>query len=160
MTDNKTYLQTLIHSLEKKAVVLEQLINITKVQESMMKDDNFDSDKFNRTLEKKGRLISQITQLDIGFESVYNRIKDLLQGDKDSYKAEIRKLQELIGILTDKSVKLQAMEQQNKSKVEFYISNRKKKIKDQKMSLRVAKIYSGNMPDRYQEKSCFLDRKK
>ena len=109
------YLSVLEDSLKKKLQILDELTDYTMQQQELLKVEELDYEAFDRLVDQKEPLIQKIMELDQGFETVYDRIKEQLLGNKEQYAAQIRALQSLIGELTDKSVKLQTMEQRNKS---------------------------------------------
>ena len=98
--------------------------------------------------------------MDQGFETVYDRIKEQLLGNKEQYAAQIRALQSLIGELTDKSVKLQTMEQRNKSAVEQQFRKSREKIRQGRQNKQAALNYYKNMNNSNYVPPQFLDDKK
>ena len=119
----ENYLSVLEDSLKKKLQILDELATYTMEQQELLKAEELDYDAFDQLVEKKDPLVQMIMELDQGFETVYDRIKEQLIGHKERYVAQIRTLQDLISELTDKSVKLQAMEQRNKTAVEQQFRN-------------------------------------
>ena len=101
-----------------------------------------------------------MNQLDVGFDSVYNRIKDELISNKYKYQPEIQKMQTLITELTELSVKLQVMEERNKVKMQNCMIAQRQKIKQSKVSSQSAASYYKNMANQHQGQSYFLDKKK
>lgn len=160
MDNDNTYMHILISTLTKKNLILDELINITKLQENYLKVVPQDMESFEVSLDAKEEIIDRLNQLDIGFESVYERVKEELQKKKDIYRDEILHLQELIRQVTDKSVKLQALEKHNKMQMEVYFSNKKQEIKNFKKSNQMASNYYKSMVDKHQGDSYFLDKKK
>ena len=101
-----------------------------------------------------------IMELDEGFETVYDRIKEQLIGRKEQYAVQIRILQNLISELTDKSVKLQAMEQRNKTAVEQQFRKSREKIRQGRQNKQAALNYYKNMNHSNYVPPQFLDDKK
>lgn len=160
MDNQNVYINILINTLAKKSAVLDDLIDITLLQESYLKEAPQNMDSFEETLDNKSELINNLDQLDDGFEAVYERVKEELKSKKDLFQNEVLKLQELIRQATDKGVKLQALEQQNKLKMEAYFLTKKQEIKNFKKSSQTASNYYKSMIDRPQGDSYFLDKKK
>ncbi|BCN32553.1 flagellar protein FliT [Anaeromicropila herbilytica] len=161
MNNNKTYIELLVNSIGTKAKVLDEIILITKEQEKMLSiGSNMDIDKFNDSTEEKGVLIDRLNELNDGFELLYSRVKDEFITNKEQYKAEIITIQDLIKLVTEKSIQIQAMEKRNRSAFEIYMTNQKKEIKDFKISSKTATSYYKNMADQHQGQSYFLDKKK
>ena len=95
------YLSVLEDSLKKKLQILDELTDYTTQQQELLKVEELDYEAFDRLVDQKEPLIQRIMELDQGFETVYDRIKEQLLGNKEQYAAQIRALQSLIGELTD-----------------------------------------------------------
>lgn len=158
--DDKTYVHIMENTLLKKSNLLDGLIATTLLQEEYVRTEPFDMEQFEQTLPDKEIMIEQLNQLDVGFEKIYDHIKSQLNENKNRFQQEILRLQELIRQVTEKSVKLQALEMQNKTMLETHFSVKKKEIKDFKMSRQMANSYYKNVANQYDGDSYFLDKKK
>lgn len=158
--DNQTYIDVLKDSLEKKVIVLEKLLEKTLSQEKIISTNPFNNEEFDLDYEDKEVLILQLSQLDEGFEQIYDHVKDILSNNKLEHKEDIVQLQNLIRQITDKSTELQAIEIKNKKKLDVIFTNRKKEIKDYKINSQMASSYYKNMADQHQGQSYFYDKKK
>ncbi len=156
----ESYLSVLEDSLRKKLQILDELTVYTTQQQELFQAEELDYAAFDRLVDQKEPLIQKIMELDQGFETVYDRIKDQLIGNKEQYAAQIRTLQSLIGELTDKSVKLQTMEQRNKSAVEQQFRKSREKIRQGRQNHQVALNYYKNMNNSNYVPPQFLDNKK
>ncbi len=156
----ENYLSVLEDSLKKKLQILDELTVYTTQQQELFQAEELDYAAFDRLVDQKEPLIQKIMELDQGFETVYDRIKDQLIGNKEQYAAQIRTLQSLIGELTDKSVKLQTMEQRNKSAVEQQFRKSREKIRQGRQNHQVALNYYKNMNNSNYVPPQFLDNKK
>lgn len=154
------YLSVLEDSLKKKLQILDELTDYTMQQQELLKVEELDYEAFDRLVDQKEPLIQKIMELDQGFETVYDRIKEQLLGNKEQYAAQIRALQSLIGELTDKSVKLQNMEQRNKSAVEQQFRKSREKIRQGRQNKQAALNYYKNMNNANYVPPQFLDDKK
>jgi FlgN protein. len=160
MSENiSTYIQILLNSLELKISVLKNLTDITIRQESVLDSVEFDMDAFDSLMDEKQRSIDQLVQLDNGFENVYERVKRELPANRINYQTEIKKMQNLIKLLTELNVNLQAMEERNKAKFEACLKGQRQQIKQKRMSNQTAVNYYKNMADQHQGQSYFLDKK-
>ena len=155
----KTYLSLLEDSLKKKNRLLDHLLKLTQEQEELIKEEDIEDDKFDKIIEEKEPLIEKVTELNIGFEQVYDRIKEELVSNKDKYHEEIQSLQRLIQELTDKGVRLQALEKRNKVNIELYLKDKRNDIKNFKLSNKTVSNYYKNMANQNQEASYFFDKK-
>ena len=89
------------------------------------------------------------------------KVGRFLSENKEEYKPEILKMQNLIRSITDIGVQLESLEQQNKTKFNTFIRNKRHAINDFKQSNRVATSYYQNMSNQHREwQSHFLDQKK
>ena len=154
------YLSVLEDSLKKKLQILDELTDYTTQQQELLKVEELDYEAFDRLVDQKDPLIQKIMELDQGFETVYDRIKEQLLGNKEQYAAQIRALQSLIGELTDKSVKLQTMEQRNKSAVEQQFRKSREKISQGRQNKQAVLNYYKNMNNANYVPPQFLDDKK
>ena len=154
------YLSVLEDSLKKKLQILDELTDYTTQQQELLKVEELDYEAFDRLVDQKDPLIQRIMELDQGFETVYDRIKEQLLGNKEQYAAQIRALQSLIGELTDKSVKLQTMEQRNKSAVEQQFRKSREKIRQGRQNKQAALNYYKNMNNSNYVPPLFLADKK
>lgn len=154
------YLSVLEDSLKKKLQILDELTDYTMQQQELLKVEELDYEAFDRLVDQKDPLIQKIMELDQGFETVYDRIKEQLLGNKEQYAAQIKALQSLIGELTDKSVKLQTMEQRNKSAIEQQFRKSREKIRQGRQNKQAALNYYKNMNNSNYVPPQFLDDKK
>ena len=154
------YLSVLEDSLKKKLQILDELTDYTMQQQELLKGEELDYEAFDRLVDQKEPLIQRIMELDQGFETVYDRIKEQLLGNKEQYAAQIKALQSLIGELTDKSVKLQTMEQRNKSAIEQQFRKSREKIRQGRQNKQAALNYYKNMNNANYVPPQFLDDKK
>lgn len=155
----ENYLSVLEDSLRKKLQILDELTTYTIQQQELLKAEELDYDVFDQLVEKKDPLVQRIVELDQGFETVYDRIKEQLLGHKEQYAVQIQTLQTLIGELTDKSVKLQAMEQRNKVAVQQQFHKSREKIRQGRQNKQAAMNYYKNMNNSNYVPPQFLDNK-
>lgn len=156
----ENYLSVLEDSLRKKLEIVDELTAYTLEQQELLQAEELDYEGFDQLVEKKDPLIQKIMELDQGFETVYDRIKEQLLQNKEQYAAQIRTLQTLISDLTDKSVKLQAMEQRNKSTVEQQFRKSRETIRKGRQNQQAALNYYKNMNNSSYVPPQFLDNKK
>ena len=70
-----TYVDIMIQSLRKKIRVLEEIRKINIRQKELLENDKSDADEFDQTVEDKAKLIEQMTQLDSGFDKLFELLK-------------------------------------------------------------------------------------
>ncbi len=156
----ENYLSILEDSLRKKLQLLDELTDYTTQQQELCQTEELDYEAFDRLVDQKEPLIQKIMELDQGFETVYDRIKAQLLGNKEQYAAQIATLQSLIGELTNKSVKLQTMEQRNKAAVDQQFRKSREKIRQGRRNNQAALNYYKNMNNSNYVPPQFLDDKK
>ena len=139
------YLKVLKDSLIKKENILSELIKKSEKQAEIVKAEPIDWDEFTRVVDEKGELIDEIMKLDEGFDSLYTRIKDGLEKDKEIYKDIISEIKVLIKSVTEKSTNLQAIEYRNKTIIETAFANTRKEIKQSKLGQKAAADYYNKM---------------
>ncbi len=141
----KQYIQMMLESLQKKEQVLKALLNKSEEQKQVLTAATVDWDVFDALTIDKGTLIDELLQLDEGFESLFERVKEPLTKNKDLYKTEIGFMQATIRSLTDKSAELEALEQRNKKMVETKMAESRQAIKQSKMGSQAAMQYYQRM---------------
>lgn len=162
MQKNKdsSYIEILKDSLVKKINILERISEQNKVQAELARAETFDYDIFEKTLEEKDALINEINKLDSGFQSVYDRIKEALESDKQVYADEIKEMQRLVSVITDKSMDIMAEERRNRDAIMSRKDSLKKEIGMARTTNKVAANYYKTMSKLNVLDSQFIDAKK
>lgn len=161
MEDNRQYLQIMIESLQKKQRVLDRIMQANDKQTDILNQEAADWEAFDEYAEQKTELIGQLDALDEGFESLYNHIKEALaeEAGRQKYQDEIRKMQQLIRELTEKSMSIQASEARNKQLVEQKFARQRQQLKTGHLSSKAAMDYYKNMRQTANLQPQFLDSK-
>lgn len=152
-------LNILSESLDKKLQVLEEISEYNSRQEQAFKDEQADLDSFDAALEEKERLIQELSRLDDGFESLYERISDELKADRTKYADQIRMLQAKVTKVMELSVSIQAQEARNKKLVEDYFAKARSGLKNNRQSSKAAYDYYKNMSGASYTQSQYMDSK-
>lgn len=156
----ENYLNILEESLRKKIEVLERIQKLNEVQTGILKQETVDLEAFDQTVDEKGLCIDELTGLDEGFESLYDNIRQELVGNRQKYTVQIKKLQELISLVTDKSVAVQAQETRNKALVESYFKRERQDLGTTRKNSRAVYGYYQNMNQNKVSQPYFMDQKK
>ena len=115
----------------------------------------------NKFLEdKKKEYLKVLEQADEGFETVYNRVKEELEHNKNAYETEIKTMQGLIKKITDYTVKIKAQEVRNKQMMELFFQQKKQEIRAYKNNQKTAKNYTNYMTNQVGGQSFFVDNKR
>ena len=101
----------MIESLRRKKDVLTDILKLSEEQSLLLDDPNLEPDTFEKNVNRKAALIDKLEQLDTGFESLYDKVKEELESNRDIHKEQIRQMQELIRALTELNMQIQATEQ-------------------------------------------------
>ena len=154
------YFKIMIESLEKKIAVLDKILVENNKQKELFGKDDFDEEALKETFDKKSELIDELSALDDGFKEVYDRIKYELAQNKEKYASEVKKMQELIKIITDKSMDIEAQEKRNHLLAQSYFMSLKKNIKKSKTNLKAASKYYKSVSQTNYVDAQFMDRRK
>lgn len=163
MKELDNYVQIMMNSLEKKVEILNRLINKTQIQTEILKNDDFDNidwDRFNMVMTEKEEEIEHINEMDQGFQALYDHVGEQLKSDKSLYASEIKRMQELIKVLEEKSVQIQALEERNRFLIDNILGGRKKEIRQTRNSMKVAASYYQTMAKSMDSGYSSMDRKK
>lgn len=159
--ENMDYVVMLRESLEKKADVLNVLLIRNKEQAAILQDPNTTPDDLERNMNMKSELIDRIIVLDEGFEQLFNRVKDIIEEDRETYADEIRLMQDLIRQISDLTADVEATEYKNKEYAKTRFANIKKDVREIKKSGDVVSSYYRNMMAHNKANDpAFLDKKK
>ncbi|NMB42810.1 MAG: hypothetical protein GX995_01595 [Clostridiales bacterium] len=156
---NKIYIKALIQSQYKKIDILKRLVDLTKEQAKLLEGSNFDQDVFTEIIEKKAKQINQLAETDDGFLKIFEQVKEELEINK-GHENEIEELKDTINTITNLSSKLQTDENNNKKKLETYLTLKRKEVKDYKRSKSMASSYQRNLDRQDNMSSHFFDSKK
>jgi flagellar biosynthesis/type III secretory pathway chaperone len=157
---NNDYISILIQSLHKKIDILDKIIQINADQKQLLEDEDFSIDKFTNSIKNKSGLVEKLDLLDSGFGEVYNRVKDELVFNKDSYTSQIHEMKTLIQQITDKSVMIRVEEERNKSLFVKKTAAMKQEISKRRISSKVANEYYRKMANLDYTDAHFMDKKK
>lgn len=154
----ENYLEILTDSLKKKSKVLDEIMQYNSDQENLLRQESISLEELDANMELKDGLVQKLVQLDDGFETLYERIKEQLLTQKDQYKAQIGQMQELISQITEKSVSIQAQEARNKGMIENYFARERGQLRQSRQVSKAAYGYYKSMSNGVS--SQLLDQKK
>lgn len=156
----REYLELLIQSLKKKLLLLNQIIVLNQQQKEMLMDENLDPDTLDVNVREKDELITQVTQLDDGFDEVYAHIADLMEKNHSDYEEELERMRELIRQIMAKDASIRADEQRNYELAQKKFARVKKQIREVKSSQKMVNRYYQNMMQQRQSAIQYMDNKK
>jgi len=79
-----TCFKVLEDTIQKKEQYLDELMALTKGQETVLLMEKFSMDEFEALMEKKEPYIQKISEFDAGFEGIYAKMKP----EMEHYKKE------------------------------------------------------------------------
>ena len=160
MAMNQSSAQILLQSLEKKALLLDRMIEQNGVQEGILKQEELDMDVFDEAVNQQGVYLEELERLDRGFEAVYDRVREELLEDKERYRTEIARMKELIQQITDKIVTINAGNMRNKVLAENQFKKKRVSIGTGASKNKAARNYYNSMNNLNYVSPQFYDSKK
>ncbi len=152
--------QILVESLEKKNRILDEVIRENETQELLFQRDELDMEALDASADRMGELAEKLELLDEGFEAVYDRIRAELIDNKSAYRAEIKRMQELIAEITDKVVGINAARMRNKQQAEIRFRKSRQQIGRASSKMKASQNYYNNMNGLHYVDPQFYDSKK
>ena len=138
----ESYLDMMEESLRDKVNVLQEIVEENETQKKILESTTgFDEEGFNEAIRRKGELIRRVENLNDGFESLYERVKKELEGNKDKYREKIKIFQDLIREITDLSNSIEAGEKRNRTLAKNYFKSTKEQINQSRKSSQAALDY-------------------
>ncbi len=156
----ENYLLIMIQSLKKKIQVLDSIIDANERQKTGLENPSLDPDDFDKIVEEKSKYIEHLDLLDQGFDKLFERVKEVLNNDRETYKNEIREMQALITTITEKSNKIQVQEARNKDLMTQKFAKIRKQAKTVRASQQAVNQYYKNMKKLNYIDPQFMDNKK
>ncbi len=154
------YIKIMVESLEKKRDILDKITEQNRQQKLLLSDPNLLPEDFEKNMENKSRLVEQLNLLDEGFEQMFERVKETLQGNREQYAAEIAAMQELIRDITAKTNAIQAQEVRNREDVTRKFAEVRDQVKGVRNSQKVVRQYYQNMVKQSSFSAQVIDNKK
>lgn len=157
MTEN--YLNVLEENLQKKLQIMAKIQEYSLSQQALFQTEDVELDKYDKYADCKSELIEQLTALDNGFETLYQRVAKELESSREKYTEQIKRLQALVTRVTEQSVTIQAQEARNKRLVEDYFSKQRREIKYNRAVSKAAYDYYKSMNNSNHVPPQFMDSK-
>lgn len=152
--------QILVQSLEKKNRALNKIIEQNSIQETILKQEEFDMDAFEASVDEQNRLLADLDRLDDGFETLYDRVREDMITGKEKYRHEISYMKELIQQITDQVVTVNAGNMRNKTLAENQFKKKQASIRNSVSKSKVARDYYKSMNNLNCVSPQFYDSKK
>ncbi len=160
MDDLQNYLRILADTLSQKEQVLGQILILTRTQSELAEHDELDEMAFSNSVNEKEVLIARINQLDDGFTSIYERIRQDVIDQGGLYDTEIRKMQEQIKSCVGIGNEIRVLEERNHAKLTGHFASKKEAYKVKANANSAARSYHQAMTGGQYHASAFMDQKK
>ena len=159
-SNNSVYVRMMVDVLKRKEKILQQILEQTKEQEVILKQEDVDYDRFQELLDEKGRQIDELNQIDEGFDALFKKVEKEITVHKENYLTEIVTMQKLISAVSDLGLRIQALEAQNSERFKIYLASKRKQIHDYHVNSQTASRYYQNMANSHRpEQSYYFNEK-
>lgn len=155
-----TYIKLLQDTLDRKLLVIRELLELSQQQNNCLKQERFEEERFDELMDKKSVFLEELSKLDAGFDRTYELIRNEVSDLKELYCNEITTLQEMIRKITDVSVNIQAVETRNRDTLVVLLGRKRMEIRNYKTQNRVTTNYYKTMANQHGAQSYFYDKKK
>lgn len=142
------YINIMIESLEKKRDILGQIVELNRQQKLLLSDPNLLPEDFEKNMDYKSQFVEQLNLLDSGFEKMFERVKETLNGNREQYAEEIHKMQDLIKEISAMTNTIQTQELRNRDEAARKFAEVREQVKGVRNSQKVVQQYYQNMIDR------------
>lgn len=107
-------INNLNYLLDRKIEILNIILNVTKSQNIIFKEDK-DVDSFiNMSIDEKQGLINELMNIDYMFLSIFESFKGALNKNKNMFKEEVIQIKNKIQQVADIDLKIRLQEEKNK----------------------------------------------
>lgn len=155
----KSYIDILQQSLQKKIQVLQEIYQLSLVQMELLKNPELTPEEFEQNIEEKGQYIDALQRLDEGFDELYQRVQVELHSNKEAYRDEILAMKLCIRDITNLSMDIQTTEARNKELATQKFATIKQQVKQVRSSKNILSEYHRNMTQTNYIDPQFMDNK-
>ena len=155
-----SYINIMLESLEKKRGILDRIIELNRQQKLLLQDPNLQPEDFEKNMDNKSGFVEQLNLLDDGFEELFARVRDSLNENRQQYADEIKRMQELIKDITERTNTIQTQESRNKEEAGRKFADVRQQVKGVRNSQKVVHQYYRNMMQQKSYSAQVIDNKK
>ena len=119
----------LLDTLNRKRQLLREIKKYTEDQKVLLSKEDFDMKAFKNVMKNKQVRIDLLAKLDDGFQSTFERVKNVLISQPTIYKDEILEMKNLIKEVSDLGIDVQVQEERNKINFEVKSKGVKSEVK-------------------------------
>ena len=158
METTKQYVDMMTAGLQKKLMLLDNIIEVNRQLEKLMAQP-LELEVFRELMDEKDGYVQQINQLDSGFQSVFDKVKETLDSNRTQYREQILMMQQLIRQLTDRTVQIEECEARLRLMIEGQFSRMHRENQAAKKGMNVAQSYYKSMSGMTVVDAQFMDKK-
>ncbi len=111
-------------------------------------------------MDYKSQFVEQLNLLDSGFEKMFERVKETLNGNRKQYAEEIHKMQDLIKEISAMTNTIQTQELRNRDEAARKFAEVREQVKGVRNSQKVVQQYYQNMMGQKTYSAQVIDNKK
>lgn len=160
MSEKSTYVNILMQSLKKKVAILEELDRTVFTMEAILKKSDAQVEEIENVETKREEALEELEKADLGFQRIYERVKEEFAEHRYLYEEEIKSMQKMIRKITDYTARIQAQEIRNKQLLDSYLQKKKKEVRSFKVQHNSANQYTRHLANRTGGQAYFLDDRK
>lgn len=128
-------INNLNYLLDRKIEILSIILNVTKSQGIVFKEQEGIDGFINMSINEKQSLINELISIDEMFLNIFESFKGALNQNKNIFKEDIRQIQNKIQKIADMDINIRLQEEKNKQLVNNNIAlSSKNKVKTLKVS--------------------------
>ncbi len=158
---NSIYVNMMVDVLKRKERILTDLLEKTREQEELLKQEEMDQERFHEILDEKGELIEELNEIDEGFDALFQKVEQEIRTRREQYRDHIAEMQKRIGVVSELGIQIQALESQNSEHLKVYLAAQRKRIREFHVNQKTASNYYQNMANTHRnEQSYYFNEKK
>lgn len=158
---NSVYVNMMVDVLKRKERILFVLLEKTREQETLLKEEELNQERFHEILEEKGTLIDELNEMDEGFDALFQKVEKEVATHRERYRESIEEMQKRITTVSDLGVQIQALEARNSEHLKVYLSSQRKRIREFHVNSKTASSYYQNMANTHRtEQSYYFNETK
>ena len=140
--------------------ILGQIVELNRQQKLLLSDPNLLPEDFEKNMDYKSQFVEQLNLLDSGFEKMFERVNETLNGNRKQYAEEIHKMQDLIKEISAMTNTIQTQELRNRDEAARKFAEVREQVKGVRNSQKVVQQYYQNMMGQKTYSAQVIDNKK
>lgn len=159
MEEAAQYIDMMVASLQKKIGLLDSIIEMNKKVAVLAGKADMDFEELRSLLDERETVVNEINQMDSGFQTVFDKVKEALDKDKARYRQQILSMQSDIRQITERIVQIEKLESQNRLLMDGQFAKMRSDVQKAKKGVNVAQNYYKSMSKTVVTDAQFLDKK-